>query len=185
MVYNRSTIFVLTIMLCLATAPAFAEEELFDTAAASIHMEQGISYLMAKDYDAAINEFDESASIAPEAEAYYYLGYAYYMKGKKAGGESRKSALENFEKAYDIDRNFTPTRYEIPEPAPEMATAPSATEVPASPEPELEPEAMQPAEPDAPAQEQPQPEPEPEAMQPAEPESPESEQEQPAPEDWL
>ncbi len=149
MAYNRSMIFVLTVLLCMAAAPAFASEELFDTATASIHIEQGISFLKAKDFDAAIAEFDESASIAPEAEAYYYLGYAYYMKNRKGDGETRQKALENFDLAYELDPNFSPTRYKVPEPAPQLATEPSTTEVPVE-EPPLAAElvAPEPGEPD-------------------------------------
>jgi tetratricopeptide (TPR) repeat protein len=119
----------------MVAAPAFPADELFDTAAASKHMEQGISFLKAKDFDAAISEFDKSTVIAPEAEAYYYLGYAFYMKGKNGGGESRKKSLENFKKAYEIDPNFSPTRYKLSEPAPQLITKPSTTAVPVEPQP--------------------------------------------------
>jgi tetratricopeptide (TPR) repeat protein len=136
MAYNRSLIVVLTIMMVgMLAAPAFAQDELFDTATASKHMERGITCLKAKDFDAAITEFDASAAIAPEAEAYYYLGYAYYMKGKKGEGESRKLSLENFEKAYEIDPNFSPTRFKPSEPAPQLATRPSTTAAPVEPQP--------------------------------------------------
>ena len=147
MAYLRSMVFVLTVMLCLAAASAFASEELFDTATASIHMEQGISCLKAKDFDAAINAFDESAGIAPEAEAFYYLGYAYYMKSRKVDGESRNLSLENFKKAYEIDPNFSPTRYRVPEPALQLITELSTTEVPATPPPPEEPVETPPAAP--------------------------------------
>src|SRR3990172_5422312 len=134
MAYNRSLIVVLTIMVGMVTAPAFAGDELFDTATASKHMEQGISCLKAKDFDAAITEFDESAAIAPEAEVYYYLGYAYYMKSRTGDGESRRLSRENFEKAYEIDPNFSPTRFKPSEPAPRHATKSVAT-APVAPEP--------------------------------------------------
>lgn len=148
MAYNRSLIYVLTAMLSMAAAPAFPTDELFDTAAASKHLEQGISHLKAKDFDAAITEFDESASISPEAEAYYYLGYAYYMKSRKGDGEDRQKALENFDRAYEIDPNFSPTRFKPSEPAPQQAATPPPTAEPVSPRP---------AEPQAPAPEQPKP----------------------------
>jgi tetratricopeptide (TPR) repeat protein len=123
------------IMVSMVAAPAFPADELFDTAAASKHIERGISFLKAKDFDAAIKEFDESVTIAPEAEAYYYLGYAYYMKGRKIGGESRRMSRDSFEKAYEIDPNFTPTRYQPPEPAPPQAAAPSPAAEPVAPQP--------------------------------------------------
>jgi len=121
-------------MVSFIAAPAFPEDGLFDTATASKHLEQGISCLKAKDFDAAIREFDESAAIAPEAEAYYYLGYAYYMKSRKVDGESRKLSLDNFGKAYEIDPNFSPTRFKPSEPAPQLTTKPSTTTVPVEPQ---------------------------------------------------
>lgn len=147
MASTRSMVFVLTVMLCLAAASAFASEELFDTATASLHMEQGLSCLKAKDFDAAIHEFDESAAIAPEAEAFYYLGYAYYMKSRKVDGESRGLSLENFKKAYEIDPNFSPTRYQAPEPEPQLISGLSTTDVPATPPPSEEPVETPPAAP--------------------------------------
>jgi tetratricopeptide (TPR) repeat protein len=148
MAYNRSLITVLTVMVSFIAAPAFPEDGLFDTAAASKHMEQGISCLKAKDFDAAIHEFNELAAIAPEADAYYYLGYAYYMKSRKADGEGRKLSLENFEKAYEIDPHFSPTRFKPSEPAPQLTTRLSTTAAPV----ESQPVAQQP-----PAPEQPKP----------------------------
>jgi tetratricopeptide (TPR) repeat protein len=134
MAYNRSLIVFFTIMVSMVAAPAYPADELFDTATASKHIERGISFLKVKDFDAAIQEFDESATIAPEAEAYYYLGYAYYMKSRKVDGESRRMSLDNFEKAYEIDPNFSPTRYQPSEPAPQQTAAPSPASVPAAPQ---------------------------------------------------
>ncbi len=135
MSYNRTLIFVLTAMISMVAATAFAADELFDTAASSKHLEQGISFLKVKNFDAAIHEFDKSAVIAPEAEAFYYLGYAHYMKGKNGDSDSRKKSLENFEKAYEIDPNFSPTRYKPSEPMPQLITRPSTTAVPVEPQP--------------------------------------------------
>jgi len=139
MAYNRSLIVALTIMACMVAAPAYPADELFDTATASKHIDQGISFLKAKDFDAAIKEFDEAATIAPEAEAYYYLGYAYYMKGKKGDGENRKMSLDYFDKAYGIDPNFSPTRYQPSEPAPPRTATPPAAAAPAATQPVSEP----------------------------------------------
>ena len=115
---------ILMIMVSIVSVSVFAEEELFDTKTAEKHIEKGIAHLKAKNYDAAITEFEESSEIVPEAESYYYLGYAYYMKGRtKDDSESRKRSMENFEKAYEIDPNFTPTRFKPAEPAPAAAQA--------------------------------------------------------------
>jgi tetratricopeptide (TPR) repeat protein len=139
MAYNRSLVFVIAVMVSMAAAPAYPADELFDNATASKLMEQGISFLKANNFDAAIQEFDELTSVAPEAEAYYYLGYAYYMKGRKVDGDSRRLSMENFEKAYEIDPNFSPTRYKPSEPAPPQAAAPPATAAPATPRPVSQP----------------------------------------------
>jgi len=88
---------------------SYAADELFDTKTAAEHMAKGIAHLKAKQYDAAIDELEKSASVYPEAETFYYLGYAYYMKGRKGDGENRKKAMENFDQAYELDPNFTPT----------------------------------------------------------------------------
>jgi tetratricopeptide (TPR) repeat protein len=140
MAYNHVRVGVLTVMLIMAVGQVFAADELFDTASATKHMQQGFSYLNARNYDAAIHEFEESTAINPEAEAYYYLGYAYYLKSRKVDGKSRVKSRENFEKAYEIDPHFTPTRYQPAEPAPEPITRPSQTALPdeaqpAAPEP--------------------------------------------------
>jgi tetratricopeptide (TPR) repeat protein len=135
MTYNRSLIFVLTVMVSMIAAPAYPADELFDSATASKHIERGISFLKSKNFDAAIKEFDESATIAPEAEAYYFLGYAYYMKSKKVDGESRRMSLENFEKAYEINPNFSPARYQPSEPAPQRTATPSPAAAPVDPKP--------------------------------------------------
>jgi tetratricopeptide (TPR) repeat protein len=135
MANNRSLMFVLLVLAGMVAAPAYPADELFDNATALRHMDQGISFLKAKDFNAAINEFEESAAIAPEAEAYYYLGYAYYMKSRKVDGESRRLSRENFEQAYEIDPNFSPTRYKPSEPASQPTTTPSTTAVPVAPPP--------------------------------------------------
>jgi tetratricopeptide (TPR) repeat protein len=85
-----------------------AEEELFDSKAAQEHLEKGIALLGARNYDGAIEEFEEAVSAAPSAEAYYRLGYAYYMKGKSGDEDSRQKSIESFEQAYDIDPNYSP-----------------------------------------------------------------------------
>lgn len=121
---KQALMIVLVIGLGSAPLAGLAEEELFDTKAAAQHIEQGIERLNAKNYDAAIAEFEESAAISPEAEAYYYLGYTYYLMGRKKDGGNRSLSRENFEKAYEIDPNFTPHR---PEHVVDAAT-PSATE---------------------------------------------------------
>jgi tetratricopeptide (TPR) repeat protein len=124
---------------------SYAADELFDAKTASEHMAKGIAHLKAKNYDAAIDELEKSTSIYPEAEAFYYLGYAYYMKGRKGDGESRNKAMENFEQAYELDPNFTPTRLTPVESLPPKLEQKNIEnrQIPA-------PEAPQPAQPAAP-----------------------------------
>ncbi len=128
---NRMLVLIMCIALGLAPLTAGAAEELFDSKAATEHIEKGIMKLKAGNYDAAIGEFEEAASISPDAEAYYYLGYTYYMKARRGtqDGESRKKSLDYFKNAYEIDPNFTPTRYKVapPEQQPGITSSPSTT----------------------------------------------------------
>jgi tetratricopeptide (TPR) repeat protein len=117
-----------------APQQARAAEELFDTKNAAAHIEKGINHLKSKNYDAAIKEFEESASVSPDAEPYYYLGYAYYMKAKKTNNpESRKKSMENFAKAFELNPNFTPSRFK-PEATPLEAEAKQKKAEPAEPD---------------------------------------------------
>ncbi len=95
---------------CFALGVQFAtaQEELFDTKAAGEYLEKGLVQLRTKHVEAAIDALEESVAIAPEAEAYYYLGYAYYLKGRSGDTESGKLSIESFEKAYELDPAFTP-----------------------------------------------------------------------------
>jgi len=102
-------------------SPALAEEELFDTKAAAEYRQQGIESLRHKDYNAAIEAFEDAVASSPDAESYYLLGYAYYMKGKMGDDESRIKAVENFNQAYQISPNFTPSKFK-----PEDITMPAA-----------------------------------------------------------
>ncbi len=132
-------LFLTAFSLCGNTS-AFSAEELFDTKAATQHTQKGIEHLREKDLDAAIKEFEESIAINPDAEAYYFLGYTYYLKGKTGDGESRKRSKENFDKAYELNPNFSPSR--LMEPAatePKQAPAPPAATVPGT-QPETQPE---------------------------------------------
>lgn len=126
---------------------AYAGEELFDTKAAAVHVEKGIAHLKEKKYDDAVKELEEAVTINPDAEAYYYLGYAYYMKGKKGDAESRKKSVESFEKAYELNPSFTPNRFK-PTEAGEAKQEPRSTETKQAPAPAA------PAQPAEPATEQ-------------------------------
>jgi len=102
---------ITAVFVVMITAPALPAEDFFDTSAATKHMQQGFTFLKAKKYDFAVKEFEEAASINPDAEVYYYLGYTYYLKGRNGDEESRKKSRENFDKSYEIDPNFSPTRF--------------------------------------------------------------------------
>lgn len=92
-----------------------AGEELFDSKTAAEHLEKGLSYLKARNYRAAVTELEESIAYEPGAEAYYYLGYAYYLIGRSGDAESRKMSIECFDKAYELNPGFRPTRYKTEE----------------------------------------------------------------------
>lgn len=145
---------VLAAALAVSPGAAFAAEELFDTKAAAQHKEKGVVHLQKKNFRAAVKEFEEASSIAPDAEAFYYLGYAYYMDAKTTDNEeSRKLSMENFQKAYDIDPNYTPSKLgavETPppaakKPAPEKTGEGTAGEPAEAPLELTEPPAQQPA----------------------------------------
>lgn len=102
-----------------AAPGGIAGEELFDTKTASAHIEKGIAHLKADNYAEAIKEFEESTAIYPGAEAYYFLGYSYYLGSKNGDGKSRNKAMESFERTYELDPNFTPTRSKTAEVVPE------------------------------------------------------------------
>ncbi len=146
--------FFITTLACMVATPALPAEELFDTATATKHMEQGIAFLKAKKYDAAVGEFEESAEVNPDAEAYYYLGYTYYLKGRKGDDASRKKSRENFDKAYEINPNFSPSRFKPTEPAPAKETMQKQepAETPTTPAQPAEPAAPQSPQPTAPVE---------------------------------
>jgi tetratricopeptide (TPR) repeat protein len=129
-------VLVLIAVLTLAVAPALraAEEELFDTKGAAASLEKGLSLLKAKKYDAAITVFEEAAATSPdvEAEAYYYAGYAYYLKGKAGDEESRQKAIEYFDTVYEINPNFTPNKFKPAEPLPVPAAKQGGDVTPAA-----------------------------------------------------
>jgi Tfp pilus assembly protein PilF len=126
MIRNGLLIVVLAGCLGLAPLAGYGEEGLFDTQAANAHLEKGLAQIRAKNYTAAVRELEEAAEIAPEAETFYYLGYAYYLKGRSGDEESRALARENFEKAYEIDPNFSPLRYKAADMPAAKQPAPAA-----------------------------------------------------------
>lgn len=148
----RRTLVILLVSAVVLTGVqlAYAGEELFDTKAAAVHIEKGVAHLKEKKYDAAINELEEAVTINPDAEAYYYLGYAYYMKGRKGDAESRKRSVECFDKAYELNPGFTPSRFKPAEAGEakqgpkstetEQAPAPAAPSRPAKPAPDQQPD---------------------------------------------
>ncbi|MDH4162884.1 MAG: tetratricopeptide repeat protein [Nitrospirota bacterium] len=119
----RTALILMSLVIFSAMlSPARAEEELFDTKAAAAYREQGVNLLKQKNYDAAIDALEDAVASAPDAESYYLLGYAYYIKGKKTGdAESRMKAVENFNQAYQINPNFSPNKFK-----PEDITMPAA-----------------------------------------------------------
>jgi tetratricopeptide (TPR) repeat protein len=143
---------IIVAMLAFACFPAAAaaEEELFDTKAAAAHMEKGVHLLKAKKIDAAIQEFEEAVAAAPEAEAYYLLGYAYYVKSKTGDEDALQKSIENFDMTYQINPNFSPSKFKPAEPITVPGGKPSAESAPAAAAPASTPSAAAPAAPGQP-----------------------------------
>ena len=121
---RRMILAVLLGLLVLSAVPVMAaDEELFDTKTATELREKGRQLLNTKQIDAAIETLQQAVDAAPDAEAYYLLGYAYYIKGKSGDAESREKAKENFEEAYALDPRISPNKFkqveEIPAPGSE------------------------------------------------------------------
>lgn len=127
---------ILMVMVVMAFAPAgrAAEEPLFDTKAAAAGLEKGLGLVKAKKFDEAILLFEEAAATSPdvEAEAYYYAGYAYYMKSKSGDEDSRQKSIEFFDRAYEINPNFSPNKFKPEEPMPGAMTQQGGDMTPAS-----------------------------------------------------
>jgi tetratricopeptide (TPR) repeat protein len=130
-VRRLSGLIIVLALLSFAAVPLFsAEEDLFDSKTAKEHLEKGLSYLKARNYRSAVTALEESIANSPDADAYYYLGYAYYLIGRSGDAESRKKSIECFDKAYELNPAFTPAREkteEIPQRVKQKVdTAPSA-----------------------------------------------------------
>ncbi|MHB8845042.1 MAG: tetratricopeptide repeat protein [Nitrospirota bacterium] len=115
-----ASVLVLTLLFIAAPAVNAAEEELFDTKAAAAGIEEGISLIKKKQYDAAVEKFEDAAAMSPdiEAEALYYAGYASYLKGRAGDEDARQRSVEFFERAYEINPNFSPNKFKPTEPVP-------------------------------------------------------------------
>jgi tetratricopeptide (TPR) repeat protein len=125
------------VMTVIAFAPAgwaTDEEPLFDTKAAAEDLEKGLGLVKAKKYDEAVQLFEEAAATNPdvEAEAYYYAGYAFYLKSKSGDEDSRQKSIEYFDRAYEINPNFSPNKFKPTEPMPGAAAQQGGDMTPAS-----------------------------------------------------
>ena len=127
---------VLVLMLLSIAAPAAyaAEEELFDTKGAAASVEKGLSLVKQKKYDAAVEAFEEAAALSPdiEAEALYYAGYACYLKGRAGDEDARQRSVEFFDRAYEINPNFSPNKFKPTEPLPGPAAQTGGDVTPAA-----------------------------------------------------
>jgi tetratricopeptide (TPR) repeat protein len=127
---------VLVLMLLSVAAPAVnaAAEPLFDTKGAAASVEKGLSLVRQKKYDAAVEAFEEAAAMSPdiEAEALYYAGYACYLKGKSGDEDARQRSVEFFDRAYEINPNFSPNKFKPTEPLPGPAAQKGGDVTPAA-----------------------------------------------------
>ena len=115
-----ASVLVLMLLSIAALAVQAAEEELFDTKGAAASVDKGLSLLKQKKYDAAVEAFEEAAAMSPdiEAEALYYAGYACYLKGRSGDEDARQRSVEFFDRAYEINPNFSPNKFKPAEPLP-------------------------------------------------------------------
>jgi tetratricopeptide (TPR) repeat protein len=127
---RRAITSVLLAVAVLCAVPAMAaDEDLFDTKTAVEQREKGRQFLNAKEYDQAIEALEKSVSAAPDdADAFYLLGYAYYLKGKTGDKENLERAKENFDEAYQLNPNFSPTKIKAEEPMAGQTSAPEEGE---------------------------------------------------------
>lgn len=132
---------LLLALVLSAFSLSHAAEELFDTKTALSAMEKGLSLVKVKKYDEAIEQFEQAAAASPdmEAEAYYYIGYAYYLKGKSGDEESRKKSREYFERAYEANPNFSPNKFKPTEPPAALQTQGQSEATPAAAAPSDKP----------------------------------------------
>lgn len=145
---------ILMVTLLLAVAPvvnAAGEEPLFDTKAAAAGLEKGLSLIKQKKYDAAVEAFENAAATSPdiEAEALYYAGYASYLKSRTGDEDARQRSVEFFDRAYEINPNFTPNKFKPSEPMPGPAAQQGGDVTPAAAAPAsaLAPAPAEPAKP--------------------------------------
>jgi tetratricopeptide (TPR) repeat protein len=155
---RRMISLVLMVALIGAVVPVVgaAEEELFDTKAATASLEKGLAMVKAKKYDAAVEVFEDAAATSPdiEAEALYYAGYACYMKSKSGDEDARQRSMEFYDRAYEINPNFSPNKFKPTEPLPGPAAQQGGAVTPAAAAPAntlAVPPAAPPAAPAAPA----------------------------------
>ena len=99
---------VLGMALMLLTPAGGRAEELFDSKAAGIHLQRGLTFYYQDRFQNAIREFEAAAMINPDdVRASYYLGYTYYRL------RDMRKAQEAFDQAYQVSPDYSP----FPEPS--------------------------------------------------------------------
>ncbi|MFP4467228.1 MAG: tetratricopeptide repeat protein [Candidatus Goldiibacteriota bacterium] len=93
--FPKVIVFMFAVILLMSSF-AFASP-----AKARQYLLQGNKLLQAKKYNNAIRYYNASIKQQPTANAYYYLGVAYQMSGKKA------EALRSFQRALKLNPNHT------------------------------------------------------------------------------
>ncbi|MDH4099330.1 MAG: tetratricopeptide repeat protein [Nitrospirota bacterium] len=88
---------------CVLPATHAIAGDVFDTKAAQGYINKGRSLMLKKQYDKAIEEFNEALAIDPDsAEAMYLKGYSRYEQRKMP------MAYDDFSGAYETDWNYAP-----------------------------------------------------------------------------
>ena len=129
-----ASVLVLTLLAIAAPAVYAAEEPLVDTKAAKAGLEKGLALIKQKKYDAAVEVFEDAAATSPEveAEALYYAGYACYLKSRTGDEDARQRSVEFFDRAYEINPNFSPNKFKPTEPLPGPAAQQGGDATPAA-----------------------------------------------------
>ena len=78
-------------------------QELFDVKSSNEQFSRGVNLYYQDNYQESLTAFEEAVRINPDnAEAFYFIGYAYYKEGKFS------KASDAFKTAYDLNHEYSP-----------------------------------------------------------------------------
>jgi tetratricopeptide (TPR) repeat protein len=102
-ILNKSKrIILLIVLLFLFSCPSTHQEQT-ELKGAGAYFNRGCSYMIRRQYEQAISDFNKALEISPKyAEAYYNRGYTYYLK------EEYEKSWEDINKAQDLGLKVPP-----------------------------------------------------------------------------